>query len=330
MIRCFELAANGLGTTHPNPLVGSVIVKDEQIIAEGWHRKAGEPHAERMAVSRVSSPEDLEGATVYVNLEPCSHYGRTPPCADLLVTSKVGRVVVSNTDPNPSVSGRGIQRLKDAGIEVECGVLEEEGAYINRRFFHFQRTGKPYIILKWAESIDGFIDGIRNNNVGSLRISGNDSLRWVHQWRSDEQGIAVGKNTVINDDPSLTTRNWAGENPSPIIFGFREDVVNRKLISREDSIWYNDLGFDKKDGRPEWNEVLTMLGKREITSVLVEGGRQILESFMAEQSWDEIRRFVSKTNTLSHGLEAPSIEGLEPVERFENEEDQLFIYTSAS
>jgi diaminohydroxyphosphoribosylaminopyrimidine deaminase/5-amino-6-(5-phosphoribosylamino)uracil reductase len=329
MTRCFELAANGLGTTYPNPLVGSVIVKDDVIIAEGWHRKAGEPHAERMAVSRVSSPDDLEGATVYVNLEPCSHYGRTPPCADLLVKSKVGRVVISNTDPNPSVSGRGIQRLKDAGIEVETSVLEKEGAYLNRRFFHFQRTGKPYIILKWAESVDGFIDWVRNNSVGSLRISGKNSSRWVHHWRSYEQGIAVGKNTVINDDPSLTTRNWAGENPSPIIFGFREDVANRKLISREDAIWYNDLGFDKKGGRPEWNKVLIELGKREITSVLVEGGRQILDSLMADKSWNEIRRFVSKKKTLAQGLKAPSAEGLEPVERFENEEDQLFIYTSA-
>jgi diaminohydroxyphosphoribosylaminopyrimidine deaminase/5-amino-6-(5-phosphoribosylamino)uracil reductase len=330
MKRCFDLAANGLGTTHPNPLVGSVIVKDDKILAEGWHRKAGEPHAERMAVSRVSSPEDLEGATVYVNLEPCSHYGRTPPCADLLVSSKVGRVVISNMDPNPSVSGRGIQRLKDAGVEVETGILEKEGEYLNRRFFHFQRTKKPYIILKWAESTDGFIDGVRDGNIGSLSISGADSSRWVHKWRSQEQAIAVGKNTVINDDPSLTTRKWAGDNPIPIVLGFREDVKNRKLHTREDSLWYNDLGFDKNEGRPEWNEVLTALGKREITSVLVEGGQQILNSLMADKSWNEIRRFVSKKNTIFQGLKAPNTEGFEPVERFENEEDQLFIYTSAS
>ena len=328
MRRCFELASNGLGTTYPNPLVGSVIVKDGRVLSEGWHRSAGNAHAERMAVDRIDSPSDLVGATVYVNLEPCSHYGRTPPCADLLVASNIGRVVISNTDPNPEVSGRGIERLRNAGIEVLAGVLESEGEWLNRRFFCLHRTRKPYVILKWAESQDGFIDGIRNGSVGSMAISGKESSRWVHQWRSQENAIAVGKTTVINDNPSLTTRRWAGNDPTPIIFAFREDVSDRKLLENPSALWLNDLGFDRENGKPEWSAILHALGKKGISSLFVEGGRYVLESLLAAGEWNEIRRFISKERKVGRGLRAPSLD-LAPAERFENKDDYLIIYNSS-
>jgi len=328
--RCFELAANGLGTTYPNPLVGCVIVKNDSILAEGWHRKAGEPHAERMAISRVSNPSDLIGATAYVSLEPCSHHGRTPPCADLLISSKIGRVVISNSDRNPKVSGRGIERLRNAGIQVDTDVLREQGEWINRRFFHYQRTRKPYVILKWAESSDGFIDVIRNGNLGSHQISGADSSRWVHQWRSQEQAIAVGKQTVINDNPSLTTRKWVGSDPVPVVIAFRDDVLDRKLSSRKDALWLDDLGFNPQSENPSWDEILGKLGKKEVNSLLVEGGRAVLDELLKTNQWNEIRRLVSKKKQIHQGLKAPDLGQISVAACYENADDQLFIYTSAS
>lgn len=330
MNRCFELAANGLGTTYPNPLVGCVIVKNGSILAEGWHRKAGEPHAERMAVSRVAKPSDLIGATAYVSLEPCSHHGRTPPCSDLLISSKIGRVVISNSDPNPKVSGRGIERLKNAGIQVDTDLLREQGEWINRRFFHYQRTRKPYVILKWAESSDGFMDVLRNGNLGSHQISGADSSRWVHQWRSQEQAIAVGKKTVVNDDPSLTTRKWVGSDPVPVVIAFRDDVPDRKLSNRNDALWLDDLGFNPQSETPSWDEILGELGNREINSLLVEGGCAVLDDLLKANQWNEIRRLVSKKKEIHQGLKAPNLDHASAVARYENADDQLFIYTSAS
>ncbi len=215
MQRCLDLAKNWLGATYPNPLVGSVIVCDDRIIGEGWHRKAGEPHAEVNAINSVKDQYLFSRSTLYVNLEPCSHYGKTPPCSDLIVKKNIKKVVIGSIDLNSKVNGKGIEHLKKSGCIVEVGVLEKECKELNKRFFTFHSKQRPYIILKWAETKDGYIyPSIKNkNNVKPTWISNIYSLQLVHKWRTEEQAILVGTKTVINDNPELNARHYYGKSP---------------------------------------------------------------------------------------------------------------------
>lgn len=318
MRRCFELAKKGLGNVAPNPMVGAVIVHNDKIIGEGYHRKYGEAHAEVNAVNSVKDKSLLKDSTIYVSLEPCSHWGKTPPCAKLLVESQFKRVVISNFDPFPEVSGRGIKMLRDAGIEVVTGVLEKEGYEINKRFFTFHTKHRPYIILKWAQSNDGFIAGKGGKQV---MISTEETRRTVHRWRSEEMGILVGSNTAILDNPSLTVRYWHGKNPTRI-------VLDRELrVPKENKVFDKSaptLLFTTKEatGYPEnvkiikmntcqqqfdIEEVMTELYNQKIQSVIVEGGKQILESFLKLHLYDELRIETNKNLMIGEGIKAPRL-----------------------
>ncbi len=315
MQRCFELAKRGQSKVSPNPMVGCVIVHSNKIIGEGWHQKYGEAHAEVNAIHQVADAELLKEATLYVNLEPCAHFGKTPPCADLIVEKQLKRVVISNKDPNPQVAGKGIEKLKAHGIEVTQGVLEEEGKWFNRRFFTFFEQKRPYIILKWAETADGFV---AKENFDSKWISNSLSRLWVHQWRSEEDAILIGKNTAQYDNPQLNVREWQGRNPLRVVID-----PNRRL--NEDlhlfdqsipTICYNfledkqlpNLLFVKINPHTFLASLLKDLQQRNVQSVLVEGGAQLLETLIKENLWDEARVFKSKT-TFGNGLAAPHLQG---------------------
>jgi len=214
MQRALDLAERGKGAVRPNPMVGCVIVHEEKIIGEGYHEQYGGPHAEVQAFASVSDPQLLAEATVYVSLEPCSHWGKTPPCANLLVEKGIKSVVVATLDPNPLVAGKGVQLLEVAGISVQVGLLEQEARWQNRRFFCQQEKHRPYVILKWAQTQDGFI---ARENFDSKWISGTQSRQLVHQWRAEEQAILVGKNTALHDNPRLNVRDWTGSDPIRVV-----------------------------------------------------------------------------------------------------------------
>jgi diaminohydroxyphosphoribosylaminopyrimidine deaminase/5-amino-6-(5-phosphoribosylamino)uracil reductase len=304
MKRCIELAENGLGTTYPNPLVGSVIVHNNTIIGEGWHRKAGESHAEVNAVNSVKDKSLLKNATIYVSLEPCSHFGKTPPCCDLIIDHGIPNVVIGTVDPNIKVAGNGIKKLIEAGKNVTVGILENECLELNRRFFTFHEKKRPYIILKWAESQDGFIAPSSKEKQQPVWITNEFSRQLVHKWRSEEQAILVGTQTVIDDNPTLTVRDWKGENPIRIVL----DQNNR--ISKESHIFDNqsktivytaaDINFQKNIGI----QIATRLYDGNIQSVIIEGGRQTLQTFIDENFWDEARVFKG-TVFLGNGTKAP-------------------------
>ena len=211
MRRCIELALNSEGRTYPNPMVGAVVVCDGKIIGEGWHRKAGEPHAEVNAINSVKDQTQLSRSTIYVSLEPCSHYGRTPPCADLIIEKGIPRVVVGCRDSFAKVDGRGIRKLRDAGVDVTVGVMEDECRWLNRRFFTMQEKGRPYVILKWAETADGYMGAIKNGRPAPVAISNAEAFTMSHKQRTTEDGILVGIGTVVSDNPHLTSRLWTGQ-----------------------------------------------------------------------------------------------------------------------
>jgi len=215
--RCLQLSENGLGSTYPNPMVGSVIVYEDKIIGEGWHQKAGEAHAEVNAVNSVKNPELLKKSTIYVSLEPCSHFGKTPPCSDLIIAKGIKKVVVATVDPFAEVAGRGIKKLMEAGCDVMLGVLEKEAQHLNKRFFTFHNKKRPYIILKWAQSEDGFIAPLKREDRAPVWISNRYSKQLVHKWRAEEQAILVGTTTAIDDNPKLNTRLHAGNNPTRVV-----------------------------------------------------------------------------------------------------------------
>lgn len=309
MRRCLQLAAHGLGRVRPNPLVGCVVVVrgadgKSRVVSEGYHQEHGHNHAERNALLRgADSPAGArayEGATLYVNLEPCSHYGLTPPCADLIVEKGIGHVVCCNDDPNPLVAGRGFAKLEAAGIEVVRGVLEEEGRWLNRRFFTYMEQGRPYVILKWAESADGYMapaaeaeDGGAGGGQGkSYWLSTEDQNRLNHRWRTEEAAILVGSETYLRDRPALTARHYLGPQPQPVVLDRRgrlKDVPSDWLHLQTKSV----------------GETLKALYERKIQSVIVEGGRQILDAFLASGLYDEVRILRSPVR-LCGGLAAPT------------------------
>lgn len=302
MQRCFQLAVHGLGGTYPNPLVGCVIVAHDAIIGEGFHQKAGGPHAEVEAIRSITNEALLEDATVYVNLEPCAHHGRTPPCADLLIVSKVKRVIIANTDPFPEVSGRGIERLRAAGVEVITGILSDEGEYLNRRFFTYWKKRRPYIILKWAQSADGFMDKLRGpHDRGSHPISSAPASRLVHLWRAQEQAILVGTRTAMTDNPYLTVRHVQGPNPVRLAIDPEGVLPGNLRLFRDDTPSF----VLRSDDAGGWAEEMYGHG---IQSVLVEGGAKTLRSFIEAGLWDEAR--VIQSPALLHGgLPAPLLPG---------------------
>ncbi|MDR0864728.1 MAG: bifunctional diaminohydroxyphosphoribosylaminopyrimidine deaminase/5-amino-6-(5-phosphoribosylamino)uracil reductase RibD [Candidatus Symbiothrix sp.] len=282
MRRCLELAKKGIGSVAPNPMVGAVIVHKGKIIGEGYHRKWGEAHAEVNAIHSVRKPELLKDSTLYVNLEPCAHYGKTPPCVELIIEKQIPRVVIGQTDPFPQVAGKGIERLRNAGIEVVMDVLKEECEELNKRFLTFVNKKRPYIILKWAQSSDGYIDKIREINDGQKPVVfSNDFTRTlVHKMRAEETAIMVGSRTQELDKPLLNVRYWHGNDPVKI----------------------------KADSRKTLPELMRELHAQGIQSLIVEGGASLLQSFLKENLWDEAQIEVSAME-LKEGVKAPVISG---------------------
>ncbi|MCM1518952.1 MAG: bifunctional diaminohydroxyphosphoribosylaminopyrimidine deaminase/5-amino-6-(5-phosphoribosylamino)uracil reductase RibD [Pseudoflavonifractor sp.] len=303
MRRALELARHGELDTSPNPMVGAVIVHDGKIIGEGYHRRCGSGHAEVNAIASVEQPELLTKATMYVTLEPCSHYGKTPPCAKLIIDKRIPRVVVGMQDPNDKVAGRGITMLRDAGIEVEVGVLEEECRQLNRKFVTAHTLGRPFITLKWAQSADGYIDRDRADNEPASRISTPLTAMLAHRLRATHDCIIVGANTMRRDNPSLTTRHWAGRSPFPVIFTRSFDLPTKTNLTQT-PLCMPGIG----DGEP-WSleRCLTRLRRyRDTTSVLVEGGANLLQQFIDQGLWDEIHVETSP-DMLGQGIKAPSL-----------------------
>jgi diaminohydroxyphosphoribosylaminopyrimidine deaminase / 5-amino-6-(5-phosphoribosylamino)uracil reductase len=316
--RCIELAKNGLGTTYPNPLVGSVIVYNDEIIGEGWHQKAGEAHAEVNAILSVKNQLLLSESTIYVNLEPCSHFGKTPPCCDLIITKNIPNVVIGTSDPNLKVAGNGIKKLIEAGKKITVGILEDECYQLNHRFFTFHTKKRPFIILKWAESKDGFIAPIVKEEQKPVWISNEFSRQLVHKWRSEEQAILVGTQTVLDDNPQLNVRNWNGKNPIRIILD-RKGKISSDYFVMDDSV--KTLIFTEQENNSSTDNcifenvifdnqlafrICDVLYKYEIQSVIIEGGSQTLQTFIDANLWDEARIFKSKLQ-LFEGVKAPKI-----------------------
>lgn len=318
MARCIQLAKNGLGTTYPNPLVGSVIVYNGKIIGEGWHQKAGEAHAEVNAINSVKNKSLLSKATIYVSLEPCSHFGKTPPCADLISYHKIPNVVIGTIDPFAKVAGNGIKKLMLSGAKITLGVLEKECKELNKRFFTFHEKKRPYIILKWAETEDGFIAPLKKEEKKPVWITNPYSRQWVHKWRTEEQGILVGTNTVLEDNPSLEARDYFGQNPTRIAID-RNNIIddsfqikdkktktiiinNHDVLTKNDVILYKNIIFETIFVE----NLLKYLHTSKIQSVIIEGGTKTIQSFIDKNLWDEARVFSNK-NKFTAGIEAPKL-----------------------
>lgn len=319
--RCIELAENGFGTTYPNPMVGSVIVYENQIIGEGWHKKAGEPHAEVNAIRSVKDKSLLKKATIYVSLEPCSHFGKTPPCCDLIIEHKIPNVIVGTVDPNEKVAGNGIKKLIAAGANVTVGVLEKECNELNKRFFTFHQKKRPYIILKWAESQDGFLspEKVIDQDRKPIWITNQYSRQLVHKWRSEEQAILVGTQTVIDDNPKLNTRDWSGNNPVRVVldknnritkesFVFDNSVKTIVFTKSTTALSTENTNFEIIDfDQNIIPQILDVLHQNQIQSIIIEGGLQTLQSFIDQNIWDEARIFIGKTS-FEKGTNTPNIQ----------------------
>ncbi|AOW11185.1 bifunctional diaminohydroxyphosphoribosylaminopyrimidine deaminase/5-amino-6-(5-phosphoribosylamino)uracil reductase RibD [Flavobacterium gilvum] len=333
--RCIALAKNGLGATYPNPLVGSVIVYEDKIIGEGWHQKAGEPHAEVNTVNSVKDKSLLKKSTIYVSLEPCSHFGKTPPCCDLIIKNGIPNVVIGTVDPNIMVAGNGIKKLIEAGIHVTVGILEDECNELNKRFFTFHQKKRPYILLKWAQSQDGFIAPLEKSEKKPVWITNSHSRQLVHKWRTEEQSILVGTQTVIDDNPKLNARDWYGNNPIRLVLDQynripKENAVldnqtktivftNSKTAISEESTTFEVINFEQNIA----GQIADLLYKHNIQSVIIEGGLQTLQTFIDANLWDEARIFTGKA-FLGNGIKAPLIPKINS-EKYTIEEDELTI-----
>jgi diaminohydroxyphosphoribosylaminopyrimidine deaminase / 5-amino-6-(5-phosphoribosylamino)uracil reductase len=330
MQRAIRIAQNGLGYAAPNPLVGAVLVCDGKIISEGYHAVCGEAHAEVNAVNKVNDVDILRRSTLYVTLEPCSHFGKTPPCTDLILEKGIGKIVIACQDPFEKVNGSGIERLRKKGVEVLTGVLEKESREMNRRFFTFHEKKRPYIVLKWAQTSDGYMDRVRlgNTDVGSFAISSKETAVLVHKWRSEESGILVGAKTALTDNPSLTVRHVAGKNPTRILIDSSGSVPADYAIYNSDAptIVFGKnahsgairIPFEKEQAI---DYILSELHKLDIQSVLIEGGAATLSGFIEANCWDEARIIVAPSK-LGKGLKAPRVNGAE-FTRYECGIDQI-------
>ncbi|MFT4697215.1 MAG: diaminohydroxyphosphoribosylaminopyrimidine deaminase [Flavobacteriaceae bacterium] len=321
MSRCIELAKKGLGSTYPNPSVGCVIVYDNKIIGEGFTCPYGGNHAEVNAIQSVTEKSQLSESTLYVTLEPCSHFGKTPPCSDLIVEHKIPTVYIGCKDDNELVAGKGIEKLTKAGCQVQVGVLEPECKEQHKRFFTFQNKKRPYIILKWAQSKDGFIapsEALRKDKK-PVWITNKKSRQLVHKWRAQEHAILVGTNTVLQDNPSLTTRDWEGNSPIRVIIDrtlkisenysvynnqAKTIIITEKEGETKENLCYETIDFSK----PIAQQICTVLFHHQIVSLIVEGGAKTLQTFINENSWDEARKFIGELE-FNEGVNAPIIKG---------------------
>ncbi|PXY42475.1 bifunctional diaminohydroxyphosphoribosylaminopyrimidine deaminase/5-amino-6-(5-phosphoribosylamino)uracil reductase RibD [Flavobacterium cheongpyeongense] len=336
--RCIALAQNGLGSTYPNPMVGSVIVYDGKIIGEGWHKKAGEPHAEVNAIRSVKDKSLLQKATIYVSLEPCSHFGKTPPCCDLIIKYKIPNVVVGTVDPNEKVAGRGIKKITESGASVIVGILENECKELNKRFFTFHTKKRPYIILKWAESQDGFLAPEKkiNQERKPFWITNPYSRQLVHKWRSEEQAILVGTQTVIDDNPKLNTRDWSGNNPTRVVldqnnriskesFVFDDSVKTILFTKSEMSFSAENTTFEVIDfNRNIIPQIIEVLYKNQIQSIIIEGGLQTLQSFIDKNIWDEARIFIGQ-NLFENGTKAPILSKKNAIKTHVQNDELIYV-----
>ena len=330
MRRALELAEWGRGYVSPNPMVGCVIVHEDRIIGEGWHREFGGPHAEVHAVNSVENQALLSESTVYVTLEPCAHWGKTPPCANLLVEKKVKKVIIAAVDSNPLVGGKGIEILKNAGIAVETGVLEEESRWQNRRFFTQIEKQRPYVILKWAQTQDGFV---ARENFDSKWISNSQSRQLVHKWRAEEDAILVGKNTAAYDNPRLDVRDWVGKNPIRVVLDSHLGLPkNLNLFDQSiPTLIFNTVKSESIENL-EWirlseinpEVILKELHSRKIQSLIVEGGSQVLRQFIESGLWDEARVFTASAQ-FERGISSPIL-NQNPSETLSIGTDRLDIY----
>lgn len=357
MSRCIELAKNGLGTTYPNPLVGSVLVYNNLIIGEGWHYKAGKAHAEVHAITNsktntntlkilqtsaiTSHQQLLKKATLYVSLEPCSHSGKTPPCADLIITSGIKNVIIGCVDPNPRVAGKGILKLQKAGCKVIQGVLEEQCKALNKRFFIFQNKKRPFVFLKWAQTTDGYIAPIIKDKKQPLWISNIYSRQQVHQLRAQEQGIVIGTTTALVDNPSLTTRQWAGTSPTRLvidknlkipktaaIFNDKAPTIIITQVKQEATqntpIIYEYITFEKNLAL----QICAIANKHNLQSIIIEGGTKTLQTFIDEDIWDQAHVYTGKIS-LENGIKAP-IFNAKPHTRKSIKDTSLCIYKNTN
>lgn len=336
MQRCLELAKKGLGNTAPNPMVGAVLVYNNKIIGQGFTSKYGGNHAEVNCINSVK-PENkkyVTKATLYVSLEPCSHFGKTPPCSNLIVENKIPKVVIGTLDTNQLVSGKGVKHLKENGIEVTIGVLQKECLNSNKRFFTFHNKKRPYFILKWAKSKDNFIGKLKKDKAEPIWISNSYSQQLVHLWRSQEQAILVGTSTVLSDNPSLTTRKVYGKNPIRIILdrtlkipssfnvldnSTKTIILTEKSKSNTTNTFYETVNFSNL-----LSEIIRVLYKHEIQSVIVEGGRQTLETFINADLWDEARVFIGD-NKINNGVKSPVLKN-NLLTEIKNIEKDILIY----
>jgi diaminohydroxyphosphoribosylaminopyrimidine deaminase/5-amino-6-(5-phosphoribosylamino)uracil reductase len=333
MRRALDLARLGLGYARPNPVVGCVVTHHGRIIGEGWHERYGGPHAEVNALAAVDDKSLLPESRVYVTLEPCAHFGKTPPCADLLIKSGVRDVVICNLDPNPLVSGRGIDKLQASGVRVETGILEAEGRWLNRRFFTFQEKRRPYVVLKWAETADGLLAG---RYYQPIQISGELARVVVHQWRADEQAILVGTRTALHDNPNLNVREWPGQNPVRVVIDKNLSLPpsHHLLDGQQSTLVYT---YRERAARsnveyiklPEAEDlfpcILANLYERQIQSVLVEGGPTVLTSLLKDGLWDEAR-LLRSPKKLGVGVAAPQLGIRHLYEQVTLGDDTLFVY----
>ena len=318
MQRCLDLAIKAIGHVAPNPMVGSVIVHEGKIIGEGYHQQFGKAHAEVNAINSV--PDELlhllPESTIYVSLEPCSHHGKTPPCADLIVSKKIPKVVIASNDPNPQVAGKGLQKLRDAGVEVVTGILKKEADFLNRRFMTAHIKHRPYIILKWAESADGFM---ASNEPKQIWLTNDYSKKLVHQWRGEEQAILVGKHTVEIDNPELTVRLVEGKNPARIVIDRNLSLPSSKKIFKPNASVFvfnglkeqaeGNIHFEQVDfNQLVFPQILKSLASKHIQSIIVEGGPATLQHFVDANLWDEVRVFTAPVK-LGSGKASPKITG---------------------
>jgi len=321
MRRCLELASKAEGLTYPNPMVGSVVVCDGGIIGEGYHLKSGGAHAEVIAINSVSDKSKLKSSTLYVNLEPCSHFGKTPPCADFIISESIPRVVIGTLDSSDKVSGKGLVRLRNAGCEVINGVVEEECRRLNRRFFTFHEKKRPYITLKWAQSADGYLDIIRSENHKNepTWITGKPEKALVHKWRAADQAILVGAGTVRADDPKLNVREWTGRDPMKIILSRSGAIDKRSSINETNNavVVFTDntdadipgaVKIQLNDETPSCLQIGQYLFNSGIQSLLIEGGTKVLSHFISNGFWDEARIFTGE-KWFNEGVAAPVIKG---------------------
>jgi diaminohydroxyphosphoribosylaminopyrimidine deaminase / 5-amino-6-(5-phosphoribosylamino)uracil reductase len=313
MQRCLDLAMRGAGTTAPNPMVGAVLVHNNRIIGEGWTQPYGGAHAEVMCIGSVSPSDQvlIPEATLYVSLEPCAHYGKTPPCTRLIIASGIRAVAIGCGDPFAEVNGKGIEQLREAGVTVSTHLLEAECRWVNRRFFTFHEQSRPYVVLKWAASANHQIAGAGGNPVA---ISGPVANRLVHRWRSEEAGIMVGRQTVCTDNPQLTTRLWPGKNPIRIVADSRlqlpasakvfDDTAPTIILNKERDDEQGHIRFIRLPAM-DWGAMLTALKAAGVLSILVEGGATLLNSCIASGYWDEARIITNRSLVIPNGVPAP-------------------------